>query len=355
MNWRYLMMATVAVLVGCDDAPETTVDEGASPTTEASIAADPTDTAATSSDRPSPSGDERHSPPPSPNNRSNQRADTSSDGQANTPAPGTEAADDEGSLADPADDEAANPSMATDDAQSDVRDERPAADSEATSPDEPGEEPMPASEAPQPQETEVAMDRPAVGQLRRPLDDESRLTIRPLRRMNVDQLNAAMRSVSGGIGWTERRNNTDVDLFEQLASTLGKPDYAFATDEELEPTVIFQKFLDDAARSICGKMLTADLQAFEAEANGEPVEGAPKLLIHVGPDDTLETAHDAVVRNLQTLLRRFHGRVIVDAEAPLLHHWQWLHRTGSFVTGDPAEAWLGVCVALFTHPHFYMY
>ena len=102
-------------------------------------------------------------------------------------------------------------------------------------------------------------------------------------------------------------------------------------------------------------MLIADLEAFEAEANGEQVESEPRLLIHVGPDDTLDTDYEAVIGNLQTLLSRFHGRVVTDPNAPLLHQWQWLHRTGTFVTGDPAEAWLGVCVALFTHPHFYMY
>ena len=94
-----------------------------------------------------------------------------------------------------------------------------------------------------PQAAETDQSGSMVANLRRPLEDEARLTIRPLRRMNVDQLNAAMRSVSGGIGWTERRNNADVDIFVQLASTLGACDYAFATEEELEATVIFQNFL----------------------------------------------------------------------------------------------------------------
>ena len=57
-------------------------------------------------------------------------------------------------------------------------------------------------------------------------------------------------------------------------------------------------------------MLIADLEAFEAEANGEQVESEPRLLIHVGPDDTLDTDYEAVIGNLQTLLSRFHGRVV---------------------------------------------
>ena len=186
-------------------------------------------------------------------------------------------------------------------------------------------------------------------------NDERRVIPRPLRRMNIDQLQNAISRVSNGMGWTERLNGRDVNLFQELASTLGKPDYAFATEEDLEATVLFQKFLDDAARSVCNKMLLADLDAIEAQTNGDAVDHDPLLLVHVSPEDSMDTSEDAVNANLQTLLKRFHGRVVVDSDAPMMHHWQWLYRTGTFVTQSPAEAWLGVCVGLFTHPHFYMY
>ena len=39
--------------------------------------------------------------------------------------------------------------------------------------------------------------------------------------MDIDQLDTAIRQVTGGIGWTERRGNTTVNLFEELAGTLG--------------------------------------------------------------------------------------------------------------------------------------
>ena len=71
-------------------------------------------------------------------------------------------------------------------------------------------------------------------------------------------------------------------------------------------------------------------------------------------DETMETDAEAIKANMQVLLQRFHGRRL-DADAPGLAHWHWLFQSASFVTDRPADAWLAVCVALFTHPDFYMY
>ena len=84
---------------------------------------------------------------------------------------------------------------------------------------------------------------------------------RPRRRMNLDQLSQAMPQVSGDIGWTEMRGNREVDLFVELSATLGKPDYVQVVSEDLEPSALFLKFLDDASRSICARMVRRDLDA----------------------------------------------------------------------------------------------
>ncbi len=178
---------------------------------------------------------------------------------------------------------------------------------------------------------------------------------RPRRRMNVDQLSAAMRQVSGGIGWTETRGGAEIDLFERLSTTLGKPDYAEATDEDLDPSTVFQKFLDDAARVTCTRMLARDTELLAAESAGEPIEGTPVLLVHASPEDTYETNADAVDANLIAALQRFHGRVFMDRNDPGLSNWRWLFKSSVFVTGEANQAWLGVCLALFTHPDFYTY
>jgi len=151
--------------------------------------------------------------------------------------------------------------------------------------------------------------------------------------MNIDQLDVAMRLASGGIGWTEQRGAYIAPLFVELSATLGKPDFVEITHETLEPTPLFLKFLDDAARSICGKMVEADRAAPEAEQ------------ILLGDD---------VDQRLSTLLLRFHSRRVTPDD-PRIGTWRWLHQSATFATQDPTAAWYAVCVALFTHPDFYSY
>ena len=169
---------------------------------------------------------------------------------------------------------------------------------------------------------------------------------RPRRRMDIDQLNQSLRTVMDGIGWTERQGSVDVDLFEQLASSLGRPDYAQTTEENLEITPIFEKFLGDAARMTCTARAARDRDAYFASDR--------VLLARVGPSDTSATAPEAVEENLRHLLLRFHGRTVAPG-APELASWRWLFDEATAVSSDPVEGWRTVCVALVTHPDFYTY
>ena len=146
----------------------------------------------------------------------------------------------------------------------------------------------------------------------------------------------------GGIGWTELRGAVEIDLFVDLASTLGKPDFVTTTYEVLEVTPTFQKFMSDAARSVCDRRLAADLAA--------PPE-ARILLRHFDVAD-IDPAH--VDENLVALLRHFHSRAL-EPGSPALEPWRWLFRSGLHLTRDPAEAWRTVCVGLLTHPDFFTY
>lgn len=161
------------------------------------------------------------------------------------------------------------------------------------------------------------------------------------RRMDVDQLNASIRRVTGGIGWEDSSGD---DLFEELSGTLGKPDFVDSTMEDLTVSLLFQKFLGDAARDVCGK-----LSYREAGSTADPV-----LMVHVGLEDTVESNAAGVDQNLQQLLLRFHGQsVSLDSER--LNPWRWLFTSSVHVTGDPVVAWRAVCVGLITHPDFYSY
>lgn len=160
-------------------------------------------------------------------------------------------------------------------------------------------------------------------------------TSRARRRMNIDQLDAAFRRVSGGIGWTEMRGQIEVNLFEDLAATLGKPDYIQITTESLEPSALFQKFLDDAARKVCAAVVERD-------------RATPAAAVLIPQADIDPDVH------LRHLLLRWHGRD-VPLDSPDLMHWRWLYDSVSFVTGDDDAAWHAVCATLYTHPDFYSY
>lgn len=168
---------------------------------------------------------------------------------------------------------------------------------------------------------------------------------RARRRMDLDQLDASIRVVTGGIGWTETRSGREVNLFEDLAQTLGKPDYLQITDEDLEPSAMFQKFLDDAARSVCDRLMDAEASRPTAERT---------FFVHAQPRSSLSEQPEATLANLQHLLLRFHGRKLA-ADAPEMEPWVWLMRSGEHVTDDQATVWRTVCVGLITHPDFYTY
>jgi hypothetical protein len=168
---------------------------------------------------------------------------------------------------------------------------------------------------------------------------------RSRRRMDLDQLSSAIRQVTGGIGWTEPRGSTRVDLFEDLSATLGKPDFTTRTEEDLAPSAIFQKFLDDAARGVCAELVSADPRRDRAERT---------FFVTAEPTDTAGARPDAVEANLRELLVRFHGRSF-PAGDPGLEPWRWLLRRLEHQGVAPDAAWTALCVALMTHPDFYSY
>lgn len=229
-------------------------------------------------------------------------------------------------------------------------------------------DPKPAEQPP----VEERMDRPAPAAVGTRTDDEGGATLKPVteeepatrprRRLNVDQLSDAMRKVSGGIGWTERRGNNDVDLFNELAATLGKPDYVQRTEEDLEPTILFQKFLDDAARTVCRRMIDVDAATLEVEMDfaARPFEEAPDdlpvktVMMEVDLDDTYDNNAEAIDANLRAMLIRFHGKVVDESNDVALANWRWMMKS-SFHVAEPVDAWHAACVAMFTHPDFYTY
>jgi len=177
-----------------------------------------------------------------------------------------------------------------------------------------------------------------------PIDPVVEPPVRARRRMDLDQLNAAIRRVTGGIGWTEMRGDVEVDLFDELSLTLGKPNFIGTTREDLAPGAMFQKFLADASRSVCTKLVEREQNSSERI-----------FFVHATPRTTWARDPDAVSRNLSALLLRFHG-VDVAPDSTELNNWQWLFQSAESVSpDDPIAVWKTICVALLTHPDFFTY
>jgi len=176
---------------------------------------------------------------------------------------------------------------------------------------------------------------------------------RSRRRMDLDQLNAAIKTVSDGLEWEINGQNQ----FVALASTLGKPDYATITQEDLDSSAMFLKFLNDASRDVCFRLVERDVQRVPSQR---------VLFHHATPQDTLASAPQAIERNLVYLLKRFHGMsstascVGCDETDPNalgneIQQWVWLYQAAEHVSTNPVQAWRTVCIALINHPDFYMY
>lgn len=171
------------------------------------------------------------------------------------------------------------------------------------------------------------------------------LPLRPRKRLNVDQLRAAIERATGGVTWSLPVAGKPVDQLQALERTLGKPDYADATQEDLTPSALFQKFLLDAALHACQALVVKDQATPQAQRT---------LFVHAQPADSVEKQPAAVDLNLRYLLLRYHGRQL-HANAPELQGWRFLLQTSQKAAKSGPAGWQAVCVGLMAHPRFYTY
>lgn len=155
------------------------------------------------------------------------------------------------------------------------------------------------------------------------------------RRLSVDQLRRSIPALFGGITWTiPAARGNPIQQFDSLARTLGEADYLQATLNDLGPSPLFAKFMDDMAGDVCDKAIAAD------RANSDP---NTRLLIRDATD---------VNANLRFLRLKFHG-IWAEGEDGI----QDLRRLYDEILVDEGEdsAWVGVCVAMLTAPEFMVY
>lgn len=169
---------------------------------------------------------------------------------------------------------------------------------------------------------------------------------RHLRRMDLRQLKDAIRTVTGGVYWSD---NGGRDMFDVLGPSLGVPNYLDITSEDLESSLVFQKFLGDGVRQVCDETIRNDLDM------------APEdrvLIRFVAPEVTWEDAspqeRDAFDQNLRYMKLRMTGHALSPQDEEL-GRLRWLQRSVAHATGSPTRGWRAVCVGLMSSPEFFLY
>lgn len=175
------------------------------------------------------------------------------------------------------------------------------------------------------------------------LSPDDLLPRRDNRRMDIDQLRASILQITG-IEWTEGAGTSGQEQLAVLSDTLGVPDYRNSVMEDVTPSLVYEKFLGDAAASVCTKIIDQQSTLF---------------FYNVTVLDIWSSNPQAIEDNIQHQLLRYHGRDYPSGD-PEINHWEWLWRTiYAQTTGSTEErtsmAWRGICVALIIHPHFSTY
>ena len=156
------------------------------------------------------------------------------------------------------------------------------------------------------------------------------------KRMKIAHVKTSMERVSGGISWEINGR----DKWDDYSDTLGVPDYQFTVREDRTISVMFQKFLDDAAAHTCTEWVQQEISGTERAFFSE-----------IEPD---ELDLEKIRLNMVSLRRRFHGQ-ITPVDASIVDSLVDLHYTVVQRSDSLEQAWTSVCIALFTHPDFFMY
>jgi hypothetical protein len=142
---------------------------------------------------------------------------------------------------------------------------------------------------------------------------------------------------------------------DRLSDVLGEADYANRTDDNLEPSPLYVKFMDAAARDVCNRALTADALRTDPTTR--------VLTRHVEKTDSVQTNAAGIDANLRYLKLRLHGVKAQEGDDTLIAPLRTLFTDtvtaaasgGTVDEYDVKEGWRVVCVALVTAPEFHLY
>ena len=158
--------------------------------------------------------------------------------------------------------------------------------------------------------------------------DEVSTQGRVLKRMRVSHVRDAMEAITG-VTWGGGTSKWDT-----YADSLGVPDYQQRMTEDRSPSVIFQKFLSDAATESCMAW----------------IDPAGSMFVQDPYDRSLPVLRE----NIASLRWYIQGHP-KESTSPIIEDYLALNESVFVRVDDAIEAWQTVCVAMFTHPDFWMY
>lgn len=196
--------------------------------------------------------------------------------------------------------------------------------------------PPPTQEPPPPgnPNPDVVIDDLGNGSVTSPPETEAR----PPKRMTVMQVRRSMEAISGGEEWLGGRNGTE-NNWERFSGTLGVPDYQEVTTGDLSPSLMWNKFLTDAATATCDGWVNREVNG---TGTGTFFQAA-----------TVDTEDQGAIRdNIAQLRKRIQGHDD-PGSADAIDSYYRLYEAVRMDTSNRRFAWRTVCVALFVHPDFY--
>lgn len=155
------------------------------------------------------------------------------------------------------------------------------------------------------------------------------------RRLSVDELRRSIPELFDGITWTVPVARQEQVGFDALSRTLGEADYIQSTVNNLDPTPLFAKFMDDMAGDVCRKAIDRDA-------------GIPS------PSNRTIMREADVDSNLRYLRLKLHGLQVAAGSMEGLEDLRALFDE-IFAESGAEDAWFGVCVAMVTAPEFMAY
>ena len=160
------------------------------------------------------------------------------------------------------------------------------------------------------------------------------------RRITVSQLDMSIRTAVGR-PWTS---------LDALAPSLGRADFANVSTENIEPNLVFAKFLEDGAREVCLTQAAAEL------TQTDPNLRTLARTLPTGAVGDLTKLTDAQKTELVVYLStRFWGAPLAGAEQTQWKNFftQAASRAEAIKKRDQALA--ALCIAMMTDTRFFTY